>query len=111
MMEETTTTTPPTTPVLKWDEDRERRRAYHKAYYQAHKAARPPPPPKEKKKCLVDWSNPAEVAALKKVYAQKEVKCEACDRSFQACSITHHNRSKYHLLAVARWLKGGDPGL
>ncbi len=89
---------------LKWVDDRERRNAYHQAYYQKRKAERPPPPPR--KACLVDWSNPAEVAALKKVYAAKQVECEVCEKSVKACSITHHRRSKRHLLAVALWLKG-----
>jgi hypothetical protein len=101
----------PKAPAKKWNEDPERRKAYHVAYYQWRKAARPPVLPKPKKKCLIDWNNPVEVAALKKTYAQKEVECEVCKKTVHACSITHHRRSQRHLLAVALWLKGGDATL
>jgi hypothetical protein len=95
-------------PPLRWVDDVVRRRAYHNAYYQKRKAARPPTEAKPKKKkehTVCDWSNPVEVRALKKKYAVKEVECPACKRVVRACSITHHRRSKFHHLAVARWLE------
>ncbi len=91
----------PPTKKVRWVDDLERRRAYHNAYYQKRKAARPPA---EKKKGVCDWTNPEEVRALKKKYAEKKFICTACKKSVRACSTTHHRRSKTHLQAVARWL-------
>jgi hypothetical protein len=108
---ETTEQSQEPTKALKWNDDKERRRTYHNKYYQKRKATRSLQPPPPKKKGLVDWNNPLEVAALKRTYAQKEVECEACKKTVHACSITHHRRSKRHLLAVALWLKGGTGGV